>query len=38
VIDVLNKESGMQGLSGYTSDFRDIWDGVDEGKPKRRER
>lgn len=34
VIDVLNKDSGMQGLSGYTSDFRDIWDGVDAGKPE----
>lgn len=34
VIDMLNKESGMLGVSGYTSDFRDIWDGVDAGKPE----
>ncbi len=34
VIDMLNKESGMLGLSGYTSDFRDIWDGVDANKPE----
>lgn len=28
----LNKESGILGLSGYSSDFRDIEDGVKEGK------
>ncbi|MDO5695152.1 MAG: acetate kinase [Eubacteriales bacterium] len=29
---LLNKESGVLGLSGYSSDFRDIEDGVAEGR------
>ena len=32
VNNLLNKKSGMQGLTGYSSDFRDVEDGVNEGK------
>lgn len=31
VISVLNKESGVYGLSGVSSDFRDLWDAADAG-------
>ena len=31
ILKVLNKESGMQGLSQLSSDFRDLWDGADNG-------
>jgi acetate kinase len=31
VINVLNKQSGFLGLSGKSSDFRDVWAGVEEG-------
>lgn len=30
-IDYLNKKSGMLGLSGVSSDFRDLWKAADEG-------
>jgi acetate kinase len=33
VMDVLNKKSGMLGLSGLTSDMRDISDAFDAGDP-----
>lgn len=32
VIEILNKKSGILGLSTYTSDFRDIEDGIAEGR------
>lgn len=32
VMDVLNKKSGILGISTYTSDFRDIEDGIKEGR------
>ncbi len=31
VLDILNKKSGMLGLSGESSDFRDLWDLADAG-------
>ena len=31
VLNILNKKSGVQGLSGVSSDFRDLWKGKDEG-------
>ena len=31
ILKVLNKESGVQGLSQLSSDFRDLWDGADKG-------
>lgn len=31
VVNVLNKQSGFLGLSGKSSDFRDVWAGVEEG-------
>ena len=31
ILKVLNKESGVQGLSQLSSDFRDLWDGADAG-------
>ena len=31
VMNVLNKKSGVQGLSGYSSDFRDLESGMNEG-------
>ena len=31
VIDILNKKSGMLGVSGISSDFRDITDAIEEG-------
>ncbi|MGI6168348.1 MAG: acetate/propionate family kinase, partial [Christensenellales bacterium] len=31
---VLNKESGMEGLSGVSSDFRDLWEAVEEGNQR----
>jgi len=34
VLSVLNKESGMLGLSGVSSDFRDLWDAADAGNEK----
>lgn len=36
VIDILNKESGAWGLSGISSDFRDIEDAQDEGNERAR--
>ncbi len=32
----LNKESGMQGLSGVSSDFRDLWDAEEAGNARAR--
>ena len=32
----LNKESGMQGLSGVSSDFRDLWAADDQGNARAR--
>ncbi len=29
VLDILNKKSGMLGLSGVSSDFRDLWDAAE---------
>ncbi|MEE8815117.1 MAG: acetate kinase [Lachnospiraceae bacterium] len=34
VIDILNKESGVEALSGGLSDFRDLWDARDRGDEK----
>lgn len=34
VMNVLNKDSGVFGLSGLSSDFRDLWDAADAGDPK----
>ncbi len=34
VMDVLNKKSGVLGLSGISSDFRDLENAVDEGNPR----
>lgn len=34
VMDILNKKSGILGISTYTSDFRDIEEGIKEGKPE----
>lgn len=34
VMDVLNKESGVAGLSGFSSDFRDLCDGADAGNER----
>ena len=31
VVSILNKKSGMLGLSGVSSDFRDLWDAADAG-------
>lgn len=31
VMNILNKESGVLGISGTSSDFRDIYKGIDEG-------
>ncbi|MDR3287253.1 MAG: acetate kinase [Prevotellaceae bacterium] len=31
VNDLLNKESGLQGISGVSSDMRDLWKAADEG-------
>ena len=34
VINALNKQSGFLGLSGKSSDFRDVWAGVEEGNER----
>ena len=34
VMDVLNKKSGVEGLSGVSSDFRDLEDAYNEGNPR----
>ena len=34
ILNVLNKESGMLGLSGVSSDFRDLWAAADAGNEK----
>lgn len=34
VMDVLNKKSGVQGMSGLSSDFRDLEAAYDEGNPR----
>ncbi|MBR6171641.1 MAG: acetate kinase [Eubacterium sp.] len=34
VLNILNKESGLYGLSGLSSDMRDIDAGVEEGNPR----
>lgn len=34
VMDILNKKSGLIGLSEYSSDMRDIINGIDEGNEK----
>ena len=34
VTSVLNKKSGVQGLSGVSSDFRDLGDAMDAGNPR----
>ena len=31
LMNMLNKKSGVQGMSGLTSDFRDLWAGADAG-------
>ena len=33
-MDVLNKKSGVEGLSGVSSDFRDLEDAYNEGNPR----
>ncbi|MBD5559823.1 MAG: acetate kinase [Clostridia bacterium] len=35
-IDYLNKQSGMLGLSGVSSDFRDLWEAADAGNEQAR--
>ena len=34
LLNLLNKKSGVQGLSGISSDFRDIDAGIAEGNPR----
>jgi acetate kinase len=34
VLDILNKKSGMLGVSGISSDFRDIEDAIQSGNPR----
>lgn len=34
VIDILNKKSGMQGISGVSSDFRDLDDAIEDGNKR----
>ncbi len=34
IIDVLNKKSGMLGISGVSSDFRDLDTAIEEGNPR----
>lgn len=34
VIEILNKKSGMQGISGVSSDFRDLDNAIDEGNKR----
>ena len=34
VIDILNKKSGMLGISGVSSDFRDLDTAINEGNPR----
>lgn len=34
IMNILNKKSGVLGLSTFTSDFRDIEDGVEAGDPR----
>ena len=34
VVNALNKQSGFLGLSGKSSDFRDVWAGVEEGNER----
>ncbi len=34
VLKILNKESGVQGISGFTSDFRDIEEGIEKGNKR----
>ena len=34
VTSMLNKQSGVAGMSGVSSDFRDLWNAYDEGNEK----
>ena len=34
LMNMLNKKSGVQGMSGLTSDFRDLWAGADAGNKR----
>lgn len=34
IMNILNKKSGVEGLSGLTSDFRDLWKGAEEGNER----
>jgi acetate kinase len=34
VVEILNKKSGLHGLSGISSDFRDITQGIEEGNER----
>ena len=34
VLKILNKESGVQGILGFTSDFRDIEEGIEKGNKR----
>ena len=34
VLKILNKESGVLGISGFTSDFRDIEEGIEKGNKR----
>lgn len=34
IIDILNKKSGMLGISGVSSDFRDLDSAIEEGNPR----
>ena len=34
VMNVLNKKSGVEGMSGVSSDFRDLWSAVEAGNEK----
>ena len=34
VVDILNKKSGYLGVSGFTSDQRDLWDAAEKGNAR----
>ena len=34
MLDILNKKSGMLGLSGVSSDFRDLWEAAENGNKR----
>ena len=34
MLNILNKKSGMQGISGVSSDFRDLEEGAEKGNER----